>query len=313
MLRAILNVSPQDHKRVAGVLFQYLFHSFNKYEYRRQIGDRVLAKEVWDRVSSNGYVLRECKLFAYAVHWNRQHGLSTSPASYGIDAEDVSLLRGLDLSHLDLKYKPYTLFNYQVLEEALITSMELSTNIGKFVSKKLIFLDRHFAVKRDDIEGALIESSLYALRKQFPIFHSDLHALNICKTAARNKGWGLVEYYTRGKRIRLMKENNEFQAVNVPLDSVEAVGVMPEHENETRINLQALVALEPKMAPAVKAFLHAAAGQYDSGFTMYLGIDNTEAASEWEYGRYMAQLRLYLHLSEQQVDRLLLKLRHAMS
>jgi len=312
MLKAILDVGG-DHKRVAVILFQYLFRGINKYEFREQIGDPELAKRVWSKVFTNGYVLRNCKLFAYAVHANRKAGLSTSPARYEIMQEDVGLLRGLDLSHIPHIYKPYSLFDYTNLENALIGSDELQTNIGKFVSKKLIFLDRHFGEKREEIEQALIEASIYALRKQFPFYMSHLHALNVCKTAARNKGHQLIEFHTRGKRNKLLKENGQFQAVNVPLESMLNLSVQPEHDNAFRIDLQALAALEPRMDPRVKSFVHAAAGHYDAGFTLYLGMDNEDAAMSMDYDRYMLSLREYLGVTEAQVQKLMGRLRSSMS
>lgn len=308
MLKNILDVG-KDHKRVAVILFKYLFRAIDKFEYRRQIGDRELAKRVWAKVERNGYVLRNCKLFAYAVHWNRGRNLPTSPAKFGIMQEDVGLLRGLDLSHIPAIYKPYSLFDYDNMEVATLSSTELRTNVGKFVSKKLIFLARHFGEPRTDIENTLFEGACYALRKQFPFYRSELHALNICKTAVKNRGHQLIEHHTRGKRNKLLKENGEFQAVNVSLDAVAELSVAPEHENEVKINLQALLSLDPKMDPRVKAFLAAARGVYDPGFTLFLGVDNSDAVHDWDYDRYMAHLRDYMKIDQAQVDRLMKKLR----
>jgi len=312
-LKDILGVG-KDHKRVATILFRYLFRGCDKYEYRDLIGDREVAKQVWSRVVNNGYVLRNCKLFAYAVHYNRGLGISTSPAAYEVMSEDVGFLRGLDLSYIDHHQgvKPYSLFDYKNLEAALVGSDIMRVFIGKFVSKKLIFLDKHFGEKRSEIEQTLFEAAIYGLRKQYPYYDSDLHALNICKTSARNKGHGLIEFYTRGKRNKLLNENGSFQAVNVPLESVMSLSVLPAHEDETRIQLQALVGLEAKMRPKLRAFINAAAGQYDAGFTLYIGQDNTDAAHEWEYSRYLTQLRTYHNLSEEGAQRLMLRVRQAM-
>ena len=312
MLKSILDAG-KDHKRVATVLFDYLFRAINKFDYRDRIGDKELAMEVWSRVLNNGYVLRNCKLFAYAVHWNRGHNMSTSPAKYEIMQEDVAFLRGLDLSHIATKFKPYSLFDFNNFEGAIIGSQELRVNVGKFVSKKLIFLDRHFGEPRAEIEQTLFEHAVYALRKQFPFYQSDLHALNVCKTAVKNKGHGMIEYYTRGKRNKLLNENGVFQAVNVSLDTtldaVVGLSVMPEHENETMQNLQVLTSLDKEMDPRVKAFIAAAKGIHDPGFTMFIGIDNSDAVHDWNYDRYMIQLRAYHKITEEQAARLLARLR----
>jgi hypothetical protein len=315
VLKSVLDVG-KDHKRVATVLFQYLFRACNKFEYRDRIGDRELAKLVWSRVVNNGYVLRNCKLFAYAAHWNRARGMSTSPAKYEIMQEDVALLRGLDLSHIPIKYKAYSLFDFNNFEGAILGSEELRTNVGKFVSKKLIFLDKHFGEPRKDIEANLYEGAVYALRKQYPYYLSDLHALNVCKTAVKNKGHGLIEYYTRGKRNKLLNENGVFQAVNISLDTnldaVASLSVMPVHENETMQNLQVLASLDARMDERVRAFMNAARGLYDAGFTLYIGVDNTDAAHEWDYKRYMQLLRDYHLITEAQANKLLLRIRKSM-
>jgi hypothetical protein len=312
MLKDILDVG-KEYRQVSIILFQYLFRGIGKFEYRKRIGDPYLAKQVWSRVVNNGYVLCNCKLFAYAYHWSRNQGLSTSPARYEIMQEDVALLKSLNLSFIPSSYKPYSLFDYRNFEEAIISSEELRNNIGKFVSKKLIFLDRHFNEKRADIENTLFEASVYAMRKQYPFYLSDLHALNVCKTAARNRGHSLIEYFTRGKRNKLLNENGVFQAVNVPLEAISSLSVQPEHENELKMNLQSLSALESHMHPKVKAFIRTAAGQYDPGFTLYLGVDNTEAVDSWDYSRYLASLKDYHAITEQQVTKLLNQLKRSMS
>lgn len=314
MLKDILAVpDPRDHKRVAIVLFKYLFRAINKFEYRKQIGDKDLAKQVWSRVVNNGYVIRNCKLFSYAVHYNRGRNLPTSPAKYEIMQDDVGLLRSLDLSHIPEIYKPYSLFDFKNFETSILGSKELQTNIGKFVSKKLIFLDRHFDLPRSDIQQTLNEAAIYALRKQYPYYKSDLHALNVCKTAIKNRGHGLIEYHTRFKRNELLNEKGVFQAVNVSFDSgleeVTALSVMPVHDDPLRQNLEALSDLMTKMGPKARSFLAAASGVYDAGFTMYLGVDNSEAVHDWTYERYMGLLRAYHLITEQQAARLLLKIR----
>jgi len=312
MLKSILDVG-RDHRRVATILFGYLFREFDKFEYRRRIGDKEVQEAVWERVKNNGYVLRNCKLFAYAVHYNRGRHMPTSPAKFGIMQDDVAVLRSLDLGHIPIKYKAYSLFDFDNLEGSILGSEELQTNLGKFVSKKLIFLDRHFGEPRDEIEQQLRMAAVYALRKQYPYYHSDEHALNVCKTALKNKGHGLIEYHTRGKRNKLLNEKGTFQAVNVSFESgIEAVtslSVQPEHENEHKLNMQALDALDVRMDSKVKAFIKIARGQYDSGFSMFIGVDNEDAAEAWDYNRYLTQVRDYLNITEEQATKLMLRLR----
>jgi hypothetical protein len=297
-------------KRIAPILFAYLFNAIGKYEYRDLIGDKELAKDAWTKAESSGYILKNCKLFMYASHVNKQHGVPTSPAKFGIHQEDVTLLRSVDLSHLKLKKlkKPMSLFDYDNLEGAVLTSTELKNYIGKFISKKLIFL-RSYGLAREEIHSHLLHASIFAMRKHYPAFESDLHALNICKTSIHNSGMCLIEYWTRAKRQALLKENGTFQSVHVPFDSLHNVGVAPEHEDEFRLNIQSLVALTPTMSVKQQSFLSAAAGIYDPGFSMYLGHDNSDLVDSWGYDRYLSQLRSYFCVSEEQTKKLLGNLR----
>jgi len=302
-----------EHTATMGILFGYLFGRIGKYEFRSLIGDKAIAKAVWSKAESSGYVLKNCKLFVYAYHYNKSKGMPTSPAKFGIHQSDVALLKKINLNHINLKkFKPYSLFDFNNLEGALLTSPEMDTHIGKFISRKLIFLTRSYGVSREELESQLQQRALYALRKQFPCYDSDLHALNICKTAIHNEGMGIIEYWTREKRNALTKENGVFQAVNVPYTSLTKVGVRPQHEDELRINLKCLVAIAPKLSPKARKFLEAAAGLHDPGFSLFLGIDNDDAAQSWSWDRYMRNLQTYFSVTQQQTTKLLINLRKAM-
>lgn len=313
MLKSLFELDPRAHTRIMVTLFDYLFNKIGKYEYRKQIGDKDLAKRVWTIASESWYVLKNCKLYAHAYAVNRRLGLATSPAKFAISSEDVSLLKGLDLSHIKPGYKAYSVFDFDNLEGAILTSSELKNYIGKFISKKLIFLARSYGLSREEIHGHLLHSALFALRKQYPVYETELHATNICKTAIHNSGMGLIEYWTRNKRNALFEENGGFQAVHVQHDILANVGVAPEHDNELRQNLQSLVALSARMHPMHANFLSAAAGLYDPGVSMFIGVDNSEAAEQWNYDRYLAKLRLYYRLSPDQQCRLLGTLREKMA
>lgn len=302
MLKQILKID-KDANIIIGSLFAYLFGRINKSEYKEAIGDKEEARRIWRLAKDNGYILKNCKLFAYSVHVNRKAGLSTSPAKFGIYNEDVSILRKLNLNHL-ADFKSYSLFDFDNLEGAILKSEDLQTFTGKFVSKKMMFLIRSYGLTREDIYSDMQNAALYAIRKQYPDFKSELHVLNICKRTIHNAGIGLIEFWTRDKRQALILDQGVHQAVNVPLSAIPDVAVSPEHENELRLNIQSLVALAPEMKPRAREFVQAAAGLYDPGFTLYIGVDNREAVEHWEYSRYLASLREYLKVNEEQTKKL---------
>jgi hypothetical protein len=313
MLRQIFGLDPKDHTRVMNILFSYLFDRIGKYEYRTQIGDKNTAKSVWKTASEHWYVLRNCKLYAHAYHYNGKKGLPTSPAKYEISQQDVAILRGLDLSHLKAKYKPYSVFDYDNLEGSILTSSHLKAHIGKFVSRKLIFLTRSYGLSRDEIHAHLLHAALFALRKQYPRYESELHAMNICKTAIHNSGMGLIEFWTRGKRNALLKENGAFQAVHVQYEVLNNVGVPPEHDNEFRCNLQSLVSISKTLPAREASFLSAAAGIYDPGVSMFIGELNDDAAARWKYDRYLSSVRAYYKVTDAEQGALLEVLRSKMA
>lgn len=296
-------------KAYAAPVFSYLFGLITKYEFRSQIGDRDLAKEVWERVVNNGYLLVNCKLFAYAHYVAKRKGVSVSPARYYIEASDVRLLRNLDLKGLSVRYKSYSLFDFQTMEAAFVTSSSMDTYIGKFISKKLRFLCNSYGIKRSEIHADLQCAAVYALRKQYPRYQSELHALNICKTAIQNAGQGMIEYWTREKRNALIKDGDTFQAVNMNLEFSSA-SVMPHHEDELRQNLQSLVAVSSKLPHNEQQWVLSASGQHDPGLSFFMGRDNSDAVETMPYDKYLRQVSAYHRVSK---DKILENLRNALT
>ncbi len=308
MLREILQVG-KHHNQVVSVLFAYLFKQIDKYEYRKAMPSREIAKEVWERVRDNGYVMRDCKLYAYAFHKNSKAGIPTSPAMYGVARADVACLRKLNLSHVPASYPALTLEQFSAIEGDFLTSTQTDEYIGKFISKVLRFLIKSYGVKREDLKNEMQINAMYAMRKQYPYFKSELHMRNTAKTSIHNTGVAACEYWTRAKRNALLKENGGFQAVHVQLDHVEDVGTVSTHDDERFQNMQALVDAARKLGPRAKSFVHAAAGLYDEGFTLFLGIDNSDAANDWDYQRYMGKVRDYHRVTDTQEQRLMQHLR----
>lgn len=286
-----------DLKANATIVFQYLFGVITKYEYRAQLG-KVEAKRIWSLVVDNGYVLMNCKLYMYARHVGRAQGQAVSPAKFEIHKDDVRTLQSVDLSAVSVKHKVYSLFDFRTMESAILLNREMDTYIGKFISKKLLFLTRSYSQKRVEIESSLKIAGIYALRKQYPAYKSELHALNICKTAIANAGHGLIEYWTRDKRNALMRENGTFQAVNVQYDVMQGLAVMPEHDDETRLNIQALAAFAEKCPVHQREWVNTAAGLHNKGFSFFLGRDNRDAVEILPYDKYISLVSDYFKIEK---------------
>ena len=314
MLRSIFEecCPQQDLERVLNILFSYLFDKIGKYEYRILVGNKDIAKKVWSAASDSGYVLKNCKLYLWSRDHAKKSGLAVSPAKFEIYKEDLPVLRKISTPCINVKYKPYSLFDFSNMEASILTSSSMKTYIGKFTSKKLIFL-LSYGQTRESISSTLLCAALFALRKHYPFYESELHALNICKTAIHNAGMGLIEYWTRGKRNALLKENGVFQAVHVQYDVLNSVGVAPEHNDEFRLNIKSLVSITSTLPAIQQRFLSAAAGLYDPGVSMFIGADNSDIVDSWKYPRYMAHLRNYFGLTEDQQQELLLSMRQRLA
>jgi hypothetical protein len=304
MTASIINLVGSKDPHVLHGIFDHLFGSTTKFEFRRLFPDFAESKIVWDKVNSNGYLMQNCKLFAWAAHRDKR----TRPSQFNVMPRDAAFLRTVDLRSVPKRYRAYSLAEFVALESRILVSGEMKTYIGKFVSRKLIFLHRYYGLPREDIENHLVCSALYALRKHYPRYEGELHALNICKTAIHNSGMGLIEFWTRDKRNAI----KQGQGVSIALDSLRNVGVAPEHENELRTNLQMLVQLSVGLPPIQQRFLSAAAGLPDMGLSLFLGADNSVLADSTPYSRYLASLRNYYRIELAEQDQLLSSLRNRM-
>lgn len=316
MLQQILQVEGLTAQRqVLDTLFRYLLGDIDKYEYRDRLGDRRYAKDLWNRVVVSGYVLVNCKLYVYARHCAKRQGRRVSAAAYGITPEDAKMLALVAPTWVKKKYKSMSLADYTKAECWVFSDpvLDMKTYIGKFISKKLIFLCRHYGLTREQVEGTLVDAAMYAMRKQYPRFESELHMVNVCKTAIHNAGMSLIQYWTRGKRNALINEDDgTHSAVHVELTTaqyMQNLGTLDPQDDAHAQTLQCLRAAESNMGPRAKAFLSLARGQFDSGFTLFIGINNEDAAHEWNYQKYLASICKYLHVTADQATQFMAFLR----
>ena len=308
-LREILDIPRSEYTRVASALFAYLFQVINCSQYGEYVGDKVLSRATLKAAKASGYVLRNCKLYAYACWVARERGEPLPRASsYQVTTQDGAFLRRLNLKAVGTRFFAFTLPDYEKLMHSVLGTNILDAYIGKYVTKKMSFLIKSYGVQRETLEHSLLRSALYAVYKQYPRYESKLHVINICKTSIHNAGMNLIQYHTRAKRQELRKTSSgAFEAVSVPLDEIMALPA--EEKHPFKDSLQALVSLEHRMAANVKEFLQCAAGQYHEGLSIYLGKPNDDAVEVMPYPKYLGKLQNYFQVSEQQTQRLFLRLR----
>ena len=309
MLTQILEIPPKSFAKVASGLFAYLFGMIDKRAFYEYVGDRELARSTVKNARASehaGYVLKNCKLFAFAAYKARLQGSTVRAKDFGVTQRDAVFLRKLNLQ--DSKYHAFSVDQYdKLIAQSLMTS-EMRAYVGKLISKKLIFLVRSYGVDRSDLEASLQFAALYALYKQYPKYESALHAKNICKTTIHNTAMNIIKHHTCGKRQALQKAmGGGFEAVHVPLDVV--FDLAAPDVCEYKDTLVSLVSLHDRMTPKVQQFIHCAAGQYHEGLSTFLGVSNDEAVESMQYEAYMAKLRSYFRVSEEQTSQLFAKLR----
>src|SRR6478609_6621005 len=182
MLTTILGV---PNRKVVPALFAYLFYridqrTFLKYVVDRGIvADRETALAIKDAARVNGYVLKNCKLYAWACWSARVLGKKLpSPKLFDVEPADALYLRRLNLKHLEFKsgfrYTTYTIKTFDQVTQQMLQAPELRNYVGKFVTKKMGFLMKSYGETRHDLETTLKESALLAWYKQYPRFDSEL-------------------------------------------------------------------------------------------------------------------------------------------
>jgi hypothetical protein len=310
VLREILGLRPSEMAMTGGAVFAYLFHRIDQRELIQFVGDKEKEERILDVVRRKGYVLRDCKLYAWAAYRSRFGYPKPNIKDYGIDREDAAFLSKLNLNHLSSNFEAYTLEDFKALVEGTVKSPAMDAHIGKFISKKLLFLTRSYGVKRSDLESDMQAAALRAVYMHYPRFETLLHFTNVAKSAIHNTGISLITYYTSPARQRLfVNQNGAFEASHVSVDHVSSLEAPPSYMQHTKESLEVLANLSEKIRPDVQRFLLCCAGHYDEGFSDFLESDNSLAVEAMAYSRYVTKARKYFNFTEVQVNHLFQKLR----
>ena len=292
MLTSLTGLQGKVHEEVVEFFMDYLFGIITKRELQRHLN--TINPNLINLVG-NGYLIRNCKLFVYA----RSKGKAKA-RDYGVVIEDKPLLSSI-AQKLDISGCPVlTLKQFNQMETNLC--LELKTYIGKFISKKLLFLTKSYGLSRSDIESQLLYKGLLSVIKRYPYFESELHAKNSAKTAIHNAGMDLIAQNTRGKTNRLIKnEDGTFEQKNIELSNlvnIEAPTPFTERMKDERSSLDSLLT---KMNKRGCQFIKLARGEYDKEFSDFIGLDNT-VACEQNYRSYLKKVQSFLNVNNRERD-----------
>ncbi|QBX06572.1 hypothetical protein H1O16_gp159 [Burkholderia phage BcepSaruman] len=326
MLKEIFGFREENFPVLAGATFAYLFGRRDQdslvatlREIEPESVDRVLAVIRAEGIGidlqgATGYVLCNCKLYAWAYFRHRMGGEKPRAVDFKIDADDARFLRRLNLNHLSFKYPAYRLATWQAKVYGVIEELERSGYIGKFMNKKMKFLMKPaFGLKREDLKNDMTTQALRAMYLKYPRFDSELHITNVAKTTISNTGKTLISYHTNPSRQRLQLKSGgdkgEFESRLVTTEALSNMAAPDQYMGGLRDSLTTLVQLSKNMRPDVQRFLLICAGHHDRDFSEFLKRDNASAVDSMDYTRYIERAREHFGFTENQVTKLFAKLK----
>lgn len=295
MLTQLTHLKGEAHRTVISLTMDYLFGVITKREYNRYGVECDLL--------SNGYVLRNCKLYVYAVNC----GLKPKASEYGIDRSDVRLLNSI-AQRLQIKgCRSITLEECLELEQALCT--ELRTYVIKFVRKKMTFLVKSYGHSQHDIVSHLLYCGLLSMLRKYPFYQSSLHLKNCVKAAIHNAGIDYITASTRQKNQRLIKNaDGTFESAVCDISNLYDLEAPQPFNQRFADERSSLDSLQNRMNKRGCLFIKLAKGEYDRDFSEYIGLDNTVAA-EGNYNAYLKKIQRYLNVNNKQTEAWFEKLR----
>ena len=320
---ALTDILKIKNLRVVPALFAYLFYRIDQKQFLRYIEDQGLvesraeAVRIKEAARMSGYVLKNCKLYAWAC-WTARVLERPMPKAreFEVSLRDGKILRRLNLKHLEpakgmQRYPAYTLRTFDQQTAKMLASSDLRNYVGKFVTKKMAFLMKSYGETRHDLETALKESAVTVWYKQYPRFDSDLHMMNVAKAQIHNTGHTMITSLTSKSRQRLSQNaDGSFEAVQVDISVLADVAAPPAYGEMLQDHLQALAAVEHRLNQRAKDFLLCCAGHFHEGFSEFLELDNTDAVEQWTYDRYMSQCRKYFETTPERVEKLFSSIRN---
>ncbi len=188
---------------------------------------------------------------------------------------------------------------------------QLMTWCAKFVYRKMRFVsvNQRLGKGLDDLQHDLLLKAVQAYGLSYPIFHSELHAVNVMKRTAHNIGINIIKHSTRKKVSGTMVENgaNVSRIVSIE-DALEEAA--PEQNPDLRIDISTVV---DKYKGKRRTFLLLLAGAYSKEFSKWLKRDNDEYIDRVPASTYIRRCLEWLGVSLDAGLRFLNKIRMELS
>ena len=282
-------------RQICELCMDYLFGLITK----QQLKNAYNKKQV-EQLLCDGYFIKNCKLYVYGL-------------TKGVELEcdirdcDKKMLKQISRTYNINGCRALDLNEYAQLEQTVIKV--LIPYIGKFISKKMMFLIKSYGLSRHDLQGELLCKCLSTLARKYPYYESTLHAINTVKSSVHNAGIDLINQYTRQKNQRLLKnKDGTFEQRNIDYSTLVTVVAPEPFAMRHRDERSSLNALQKRMNKRGALFITLAKGEYNKPFSDYLGLDNT-IACEQNYRSYLKNIKQYLNVNNKQVEQWFDKLR----
>jgi hypothetical protein len=301
-----------DMAEIGGPFYAYLFHRIDQRRLKKLYGNKELAAHMIGLSKSDGTILKNNKLYAWA-HYKYRFGMQDRPraADFDIQPADAAFLRQLDLSHLKLSFDAYSLEDFDQLVQDTVHCSHMDSHIGKLISRKLIFLCRSYGENREDIDAELRARAVRALYMHYPRFQSLLHMTNVAKTTIHHAAMTMITQSVNGVRNRLyVDEHGQHQAVHDDISlHVNKVTAPDGYLSHVKDHLETLVRVGERMQPELQRFMLCCAGHFDREFSEFLKRDNSVAIDCMAYERYLERAKKFFGYTDEQVGKVFTKLR----
>jgi len=312
LLHEEFGIKRSEMGSVGGAYYAYLFHRIDQRRMKKLLDNKELSDRLIGLSRSQGKILKNYKLYAWAYHKYR-FGMIAKPRAvdYEVDPVDASFLRRLNLNHLSLDYEAYSLEDFDQLVEDTVHCNHMNQHIGKLISRKLIFLCRSYGENREDLDAELRARAVRALYMHYPRFKSLLHMTNVAKTTIHHAAMTMITQNVNGVRNRLyVDEHGQHQAVHEDISlHVNRVTAPCEYLSHIKDHMETLVKVGERMQPELQRFILCCAGRHDVEFSEHLKRDNSLAIDSMSYDRYLDRATKFFGFTDVQVAKVFSKLR----
>ena len=320
-------LSERKQVYVLGTLLLYVFQGCKQLDVRNALVSHNIDFDFlgWRRhLRTNGLLLRDGKLYLYAKAGKKV----LKPGTLDLDDIDKAVLDTayryrLLSSHLKLLLsnednKVMTAGQLDRFLSKVLSSDDLVTYTRKFINKKMNFIMKSYNMELEDLENTLKAYALYGLQRSYPRFEHVGHGIAIAKTVVKRSGINLIQELTTQKQNALLHDRatDSYSKTTVSLDGIAdgtgqfltADGTFVHRSllvvglggaNNDSLSWDTLHSLKQlcnnsRLKAKQRQFLNLMLGNYNEGFSTWLGQSNNELLEEVPYNSYMNKVCNFL-------------------